>query len=97
MMDIGRVCVKISGRDAGMKCVVLDRLDDNYVLIDGQTRRKKCNVRHLEALDTVIKIGKKADHSDVVKEMKKLGIEIKKKVKKEKKVEKPKKLKESKS
>lgn len=38
-MEIGRVCIKIAGRDAGMKCVVVEQLDNNFVLIDGQTRR----------------------------------------------------------
>jgi len=89
MMDVGRICVKIAGRDAGLKCVVVDLIDDSYVLIDGETRRKKCNKKHLEPLNDTIKINKKASHETVVSEFKKLGIEIKEKVKKEKKAGKP--------
>ena len=48
MFEIGRLCVKIAGRDAGLKCLVVEVIDDNYVLIDGQTRRRKCNIKHLE-------------------------------------------------
>lgn len=91
MIEVGRLCVKIAGREAGKKCVILDVIDDNYVLIDGQLRRKKCNISHLEPLEKKIEIKKGASHSEVVDEFKKLKIEIKETKKKEKK-EKPKKI-----
>jgi len=76
MMDVGRICVKIAGRDAGKKCVIVETLKDNYVIIDGQTRRKKCNVIHLEPLDQKLGIASNADHAAVVAAFKKLGVEI---------------------
>lgn len=91
MIEIGRICVKIAGRDAGNKCVVVDIIDDNYVLIDGGVRRKKCNIRHLEPLDKTIKIKKGASHENVVAEFKKLKLFIWEKKTKEKK-ERPKKI-----
>ncbi len=75
-MEIGRVCVKLAGRDAGKKCVVVDILEGNYVLIDGATRRRKCNILHLEPLNEVINIKKGASHSEVEKEFKKLGYDV---------------------
>lgn len=74
-MEIGRLCVKLAGRDAGKKCVVVDVLKDNFVLIDGATRRRKCNILHLEPLAQSIQIKKGASHAEVAKEFKKLGIE----------------------
>jgi len=85
MFKIGRLCLKIAGRDAGLKCVVIDVIDSNYVLIDGQTRRRKCNIKHLEPLDKVLKVKKGLGHSDVVNELKKQGIEIKEIIKRKKK------------
>ena len=79
MIEVGRICVKIAGRDAGLKCVVVEVLDKNFVMIDGETRRRKCNIIHLEPLEQVIKIKAKASHADIVSEFKKLGIEIKEK------------------
>ncbi|NQV08609.1 50S ribosomal protein L14e [Candidatus Woesearchaeota archaeon] len=96
MIEVGRLCVKLAGRDSRSKCVILDIIDNNYVLIDGQTRRKKCNIKHLEPLDKVIKIKKKAPHANVVKEFKKLKIEVKEKTSK-KQNEKPKKVRKSKT
>lgn len=74
MFEVGRLAVKIAGRDAGKKCVVVEIIDDNNVLIDGETRRRKCNVEHLELLDKVLKIKKGASHDDIAKEFEKLGL-----------------------
>ena len=78
MIEIGRLCVKIAGRDAGKKCVIVDILDDNFVLIDGETRRRKCNIFHIEALDQVLPIKKGAGHDEVADALKKIGLEARK-------------------
>jgi len=85
MIQIGRLCMKTAGRDAGCKCVVVDILDDNYVLIDGETRRRKCNVLHLEPLKEVIDMKKGASHENVKAEFKKLKLEVRETKPKEKK------------
>lgn len=77
MFEIGRLCVKLAGRDAGLKCVVVDILEDKFVLIDGQTRRRKCNIIHLEPLSQALSIEKGASHDSVAKAFKELGIELK--------------------
>ena len=74
--NVGRMCVKIAGRDAGATCVVVDTVDEHTVLVDGQTRRRKCNTCHLEALSNVLPIKKGASHSDVEKEFKKLHLSV---------------------
>jgi large subunit ribosomal protein L14e len=76
MIDIGRICVKIAGRDAGKKCVVVDVIDTNFVMIDGETRRRKCNILHLEPLDKTVELKKNASHADVAKAFEKLGYEV---------------------
>jgi len=76
MIEIGRLCLKIAGRDAGMKCVVVDTLDKNLVLIDGETRRRKCNIMHLEPLAQMVDISKGASHAQVASALAKLGIAV---------------------
>jgi large subunit ribosomal protein L14e len=76
MIEIGRVCVKIAGRDAGLKCVVVEDLGKNLVLIDGQTRRRKCNVAHLEPIAQKLDISKGASHDQVVKAFKSVEVSI---------------------
>lgn len=95
MIEIGRLCIKISGRDAGNKCVVVDIIDKTYVLIDGNVRRRKCNIAHLEPLNNVIKIKKNASHADIASEFKKLKLKVWS-TKPKPKTEKPKKVRKTK-
>ena len=95
MYQIGRVCLKIAGRDAGKKCVIIDVINTHYVMIDGETRRRKCNVKHLEPLGTVLKVTKNAPRTEVVRLFKTLNIELKE-TKPKKKTERPKKLRKKK-
>jgi large subunit ribosomal protein L14e len=67
MFDVGRVCLKVAGREAGKYCVVVNKIDDNFVLVTGprsvtKVKRRKCNITHLEPLAEIVKI--KADASD---------------------------------
>ena len=69
MIEIGRVCYKIAGRDAGNIAIIVDKLDKNHVLIDGNVRRRKCNIMHLEPTKTILKIKNDAPTSEVKKAM----------------------------
>ena len=89
MLEIGRVCVKIAGRMAGKYCVVLDNVDKNFVLVDGQVKRKRCNIEHLEPTKDVVKIKKGASHAEVAKALEKLKIKVTVTKPRTKKAEKP--------
>jgi len=93
MFRVGRVCVKIAGRDAGKKCVILKHLEGKYYLIDGETRRRKCNTLHLEPLDEVLDIKENASHEEVMNALGLTPKENKKRNKSEKPVKKSKKRK----
>jgi len=80
MFEIGRVCMKIAGRDAGKSCVVVEKIDEQFVMIDGETRRRKCNVRHLEPRATVVALKKGAAHDVVIAALKEAGISVKERV-----------------
>ena len=73
-IEVGRLCVKIAGRDAGKECLIVDVTDKNFVLIDGNTRRRKCNIDHLELLPQKADIKKGATHEEVLTALKALGI-----------------------
>ena len=98
MLEIGRICIKIAGRDAGKTCVIVDEVDANHVLIDGETRRRKCNKKHLEPTEQVLKIRKAASHDTIKVEFKKLGMDLdkRKKERTKPKQERPKKQKKKK-
>ena len=63
--EIGRVCVKTAGRDAGKRCVVVDLMDKNFVLVTGPksvsgVRRRRVNVNHLKPLEEKLTLEKGA-------------------------------------
>ena len=95
IVETGRVCVKTAGREAGKICVIIeaDPKNKNYALIDGNVRRKKCNVRHLKFFPVVVKITKSSSKEDIAKALKSAGFEIKlkekSKVRKTEKAKKP--------
>ena len=76
MLEIGRMVVKVAGRDAGMTGDIVDILDNNFVLVDGQVRRRKCNMLHIEPLNKLLDIQKGASHEVVIKALKAEGIEV---------------------
>jgi large subunit ribosomal protein L14e len=79
MIKIGKVCMKIAGRDAGKIGVIVDIIDDKYVLIDGQTRRRKCNINHLEFTAKEVEISKDCPTSEVIKALADLDIKCEEK------------------
>jgi large subunit ribosomal protein L14e len=71
-IEVGRVCVKLNGRETGLKCVIVDVIDKNFVLVTGPqklsgVRRRRTNVKHLEPTEDTIEIKKGASDEDVAK------------------------------
>ena len=89
MIEIGRLCVKTSGRDSGNFCVVISDENKGYVTIDGNVRRKKCNLNHLEFLDKVLKVKKDEKSETIQKLLEKEDIKILKKGEKRNAAKKP--------
>ncbi|MFT4311846.1 MAG: 50S ribosomal protein L14e [Candidatus Woesearchaeota archaeon] len=78
MFEIGRVCLKLAGRDGNNVCAIVDVIDDSYVVVEGNVRRKKVNVAHLEPLEKTIDITKDASRDDVLKALEGAGFVAKK-------------------
>lgn len=76
VIEVGRVCVKTTGRDAMQYGVIVEVLDENFVMLDGQVRRRKVNVQHIEPLMKTVDIKKGADTKVVVKALHDLGFEF---------------------
>ena len=70
--DIGRLCVKTMGREAGYYCVIVDIIDKNYLLIDGlKVKRRRVNFRHVEPVSETLEIKKGASHEELEAAIKK--------------------------
>ena len=79
VIDVGRIVVKVLGREAGRKAVVVDIIDENYVLITGPKslsgiRRRRVNINHIEPTDKKIEIKKGASDEEVLKALEAAGL-----------------------
>jgi large subunit ribosomal protein L14e len=77
-IEVGRICVKVSGREAGRKCVIVDLMDKNFVLITGPKeltgiKRRRANVDHIEPLQDSVKIKRGASDKEVAETLKAAG------------------------
>ena len=77
-VEVGRICVKTFGREAGSKCVIVDLVDDNFVVITGPkdingVKRRRANVKHIEITNDKISIKKGSDDDEVKKALEKAG------------------------
>ena|SRR3989344_3398359 len=93
---IGRVCTKLLGREAGRTCVIVDEIEGNFVLIDGNLRRRKCNLGHLEISEKILNVKKNASTSEVHAAMKTSGIITTERKKSKSSTVKPKKIRKEK-
>ena len=75
VIEVGRIVVKTRGREAGRKAVVVDIVDNNFVIITGPrsvtgVKRRKVNINHIEPTDKKIDIPKGADDKTVEDKLK---------------------------
>jgi len=77
-IEVGRICVKLTGREAGRKCVIVDVIDKNFVLITGPKavtgiKRRRANINHVEPIQDKIKIKRGSSDEEVTEALKASG------------------------
>jgi len=77
-VEVGRICVKVVGREAGHKCVIVDLIDKNFVLVTGPKevttiKRRRVNISHIEPTGEKIKLDRGATDEDVAQALETAG------------------------
>jgi large subunit ribosomal protein L14e len=77
-IEVGRICVKILGREAGKKCVIVDVVDKNFVLITGPkdvsgVKRRRANVNHIEPTSEMVEMNRGASDEEITNALKTAG------------------------
>lgn len=72
ILEVGRICVKTLGREAGKKCVIVEIIDKNFALVTGpkdvsDVKRRRVNINHIELTPDKITIKKGASDEEVKK------------------------------
>jgi large subunit ribosomal protein L14e len=69
-IEVGRICVKLAGRETGRKCVIIDVMDKSFVLVTGPkkvtgVKRRRVNINHVKPLQDKIEIPRGASDEEV--------------------------------
>ena len=84
-LEVGRVCMKIAGREAGKYCVVIKKLkdektkSDTFVMVTGPrfltgVKRRRANINHLEPTPYTLEIKEDSTDEEVLKAWEKAGL-----------------------
>ena len=84
VLEIGRVCMKITGREAGKYAVVIKpaaktKDEKSFVLVTGPklltgVKRRKCNIEHLKATGHKLEVAENATDEEVIAAYEKAGL-----------------------
>jgi len=77
-IEVGRICMKTTGREKGKRCVIVDLIDKNFVLITGPksltgVKRRRTNIGHINPTDRRIKIKRGATEEEVAQALSDAG------------------------
>jgi len=77
--EVGRIAVKVAGREASRKCVIVDVIGKNFVLVTGPksltgVKRRRVNIAHLAFTPHKIKISRGASDEEVSKALEEAGL-----------------------
>ena len=69
-IEVGRVCVKVAGRETGRKCIIVDVMDKSFVLVTGPkkvsgVKRRRVNINHVAPTENTIQIKRGASDEEV--------------------------------
>ena len=77
-IEVGRICVKLVGREAGRRCVIVDLAEKSFVLVTGPksvtgVKRRRVNTGHIEPLQDKIEIKRGVSDEEVADALKAAG------------------------
>jgi large subunit ribosomal protein L14e len=77
-IEVGRICIKVVGREMGKKCVIIDIIDKNFVMITGPKeatgiKRRRVNINHIEPTNEKIDIKRGASDEEITEALNNAG------------------------
>ena len=92
MFEVGRVCMKVAGREAGKYCVVVKaagkgKNEKSFVFVTGPKlltgiKRRRSNIDHLKATDHKLEVKENSNDEEVISAYEKAGLIVKLNLKK---------------
>ena len=78
-LNVGTVCMKVAGREAGGICCIVKPVDKTFVMITGPQlvtgiKRRRCNIEHLEPTEIILDIKPDATDEEIIEAYKKMNV-----------------------
>ncbi len=78
-IEVGRVCIKQFGREAGKRCVIIDVMDKSFVLVTGPkkvtgVRRRRTNINHIEPTQVKLELTRGASDEEITSVLEAAGM-----------------------
>ena len=69
-IEIGSLYIKTTGREKGKRCIIVDLMDKNFVLVTGPpqitgVKRRRVNLKHLSPTEEKIDVKKGATDKEI--------------------------------
>lgn len=69
-IEIGSLYIKTTGKDKGKRCIIVDLVDKNFVLVTGPpqitgVKRRRVNLKHLSPTEEKIDVKKGATDKEI--------------------------------
>jgi large subunit ribosomal protein L14e len=77
-IEVGRICVKMAGRESGRKCVIVDVMDKSFILVTGPkkvtgVKRRRVNINHVAPTEDTIQVKRGASDEEVTQTLEAAG------------------------
>jgi len=77
-IEVGRICVKMAGRESGRKCVIVEVMDKSFVLVTGPkkvtgVKRRRVNINHVAPLEDTVQVKRGASDEEVTQMLEAAG------------------------
>ena len=81
-LEIGRVCMKVVGREAGKYCVIVKNINKSFAEVSGPRvltgiKRRRVNITHIEPTQYAIEIKENASDEEILAAFKKANLTTK--------------------
>ncbi len=69
-LEVGSVCIKTFGREKGSRCVIVELIDKNFVLVTGPpeltgVKRRRVNIKHLQPTEERMNLKKGSSDQEI--------------------------------
>jgi large subunit ribosomal protein L14e len=71
-IEVGRICLKLAGRESGKKCIIVEVIDKGFVIITGPkkitgVKRRRASINHIAPLKDKISINRGSSDDEITK------------------------------